>query len=153
MQMDRALCDVMKDLRHGHFAHPDVCARSTVWLVVDDPCGLEHEQPQLFELNRRIGNQSLNELMLTQQPPLCSAGHSALEHHLQGAAALANDAHRVMYPSPAETSLGDLEALPRPTKHRIERHAHAVIAYMRMDAVLLGLIHPRDIALDGDPRR
>src|SRR3546814_6240595 len=85
-------------------------ARGAMLLIVDDPRGLQHEQAELFELDDRVGDRSLHELVLAEGLALRPPRHRALEHHVDGALTLADGPHRMMDASAAEARLRDLEA-------------------------------------------
>src|SRR3546814_3840296 len=75
--MHRALRDVVVDLRERHLAHADVHARRAVRLVVDHPRGLENQQAELFQLQRRVGDHALHELVIGEQLALRSEEHTS----------------------------------------------------------------------------
>lgn len=67
VHLDRPMNDVVIDLRHRHLAHRDVRAGGTVRLRIDDPRGLQNEQPELLEFDRGVRNELLHELLLGEQ--------------------------------------------------------------------------------------
>lgn len=94
MQLQRTPGDVAIDIGHGHLAHADVIAARAVRHpacldLVYDPCSLDHHAAELFELDDRIGDLALHELVVTQHLALGAPRDRALEHHVDEALALA----------------------------------------------------------------
>src|SRR3546814_16342809 len=110
---------------------------------------------ELFELDDRVGDRSLHELVLAEGLALRPPRHRALEHHVDGALTLADGPHRMMDASAAEARLRDLEAFAGAAEPRVERHAHLVIADIGVGAVVLSLAvaHRLRLADEPDPRR
>src|SRR3546814_12517863 len=88
-------------------------------------------------------------------PGLRPPRHLAHEHDVVGALTLADGPHRMMDASAAEARLRDLEAFAGAAEHRVERHAHLVIADIGVGAVVLSLAvaHRLRMASEPDPRR
>ncbi len=150
MQLHRPLQDVVQHLGQRHLAHRDVGAGGAVRLVVDDPRRLQHQQPELLQLEGRVGDEALHELVLGQQLALGAARQRPLAHHVEGALALAHHPHGVVHAAAAEPGLGDLEALARRPQHRVERHPDLVVADVALGALVqvVTLVHRRDVADD-----
>jgi len=132
-----------------------VAARGAGRLVVDDPRGLEHQQAELLELDGRVGDEALDELVLGQRLALRAARQRALAHHVEGPLALADHPHGVVHPAAAQPGLGDLEALARRPEHRVERHPDLVVADVGVGALVqvIALVHGGHVADDLDPGR
>src|ERR1700733_6971077 len=88
--------------------------------------------------------------MIGEQTPLSAARYGALEHHFQRSIADADRAHGVVNASAAEPRLCDLEGLARLAEHGIGGYADAVIVNVGLSALILGVVHARDVALDDD---
>ena len=155
MQVHRPLQDVVQHRGQRHLAHGDVLAGGAVRLVVDDPRGLEHQQPELLQLDGRVGDEALHELVLGQRLALRAAGQRPLAHHVEGALALADHPHGVVHPAAAKPGLCDLEAFARRPEHRVERHPDLVVADVALGALIqvVALVHGRDVADDLHPGR
>jgi hypothetical protein len=74
VDLHRATDNILHHARHRNLAHRDMLARGTMRLppcfdLVDKPGGMEHHPAELFELDHRIGDQTLRELVIAQFAP------------------------------------------------------------------------------------
>ena len=73
-------------------------------LGVNDPGGLQDEQPILLELDPGVGDELLDRLLVGEPLALGAPGQGTFAHHVEGAAALADGAHGVVDAAAAGSS-------------------------------------------------
>ncbi len=111
-------------LQHGggrDLAGRDLLSRGSLTGGVDQPCRVQHHEPELGQLHERVGDHLLDQLLVGQQTslgeaaffrPACHRVDRALGHP-------PDRAHRVMQASPpGQPGLGDAEAMPFLSEHR-----------------------------------
>ena len=130
MQVHRALHDVVQHLRHRDLDRGDVLADLAVVLVlVDEPRGAQHEEPELLDLDPAVGDLLLRHLHRGQELAAADLPRErALAHHVERLAQLRDRAHRVVHAAAAEPGLRDGERAALLAEQVVGRYAHALEA-------------------------
>ena len=114
VDLHRPRGDVVEHLRHRRLDRRDVAAHPLVVVVlVDLPRRAQHEQPELLDLDPRVGDHRLHQLLAGQQLALRGPRQGPLAHHVEGPLDQPDGAHGVVDAPAAEPGLGDDEALRR----------------------------------------
>jgi len=127
------------------FHRGDVRARRILVALVDVPGGIQDEEPELLQLDERVRDRLLRELLLGERAALRAAAEHALAHHPERFPDGRDGPHRMMDPSAAEASLRDQKSLAFATEEVLARNAHAVVAEVGVVAVPERLVtEPRE---------
>lgn len=113
MQMQCALGDIVHHLGHRRLDGRNILAYLQVILVlIDQPGGPQHQQPERFHLDPAVGDTFLGHLEFGDGAASGLPADDAFAHHVEGLAYLGHRAHGVMYTATTETRLCDSERTP-----------------------------------------
>ena len=151
MQVQRALSDVVQHLRHRHLDCGDIAADLLVVVVlVDQPCGAQHQQPELLDLDPAVGDLFLGHLEIRQRTHPGLAGDRSLTHHVECPPGQCDGAHGVMNTPAAQPGLRDREGLALTAEDVVGRHPNVGVTDVAVRGVRLRA--DADVADDLDAR-
>ena len=154
MHLQRTGGDVVEHPRHRRLHRRDVRADVPVVVVlVDQPCGAQDEQPELLDLDPRVGDHRLHELLAPEQGALGRAGERPLAHHRQRLLHQPDRPHRVVDPPTAEPGLRHGEPVAAFTEKVVGGHAHLAVTHEGVSRGAAVTPVQTDVADDLDARR
>lgn len=151
--------DVVHHSRRLHLARRDLLAHAAAGEItlggalVDQPRGVQHEQPQLVDLHPRVGDRGLYQLFFAEQASLGMPGGGALAHHVERLFAHRYRAHRVMDPATTEPGLSHHKRLALTTEDVRLGYADVVVPEPPVVAFAGTVVHGRHVAPHGDSGR
>ena len=107
----------------------------------------------MFDLEPRVGDHLLHELLTCQRLALRVPRQGAFAHHVEGPLGETHRTHRVVDPPSTEPSLCNREALATLAEHVAIRYAHVRIADVRVHALFDRMSVESDVADDVDSLR
>src|SRR5215204_3440690 len=152
VDVHRAVHDVVHHLRRRHLDAGDLGAGLVPADLVDRPRRLQHLEPELEQLDPRLGDRVLDHLLLRQHLTLGLPAQRPLAHHVERPLARPDGPHGVVDAAPAQPRLRDHERLPLAAEQVLGRHPHVLVPDVRVRALAFALSPEADVADDIDTR-
>ncbi|GGN80869.1 hypothetical protein GCM10011610_30650 [Nocardia rhizosphaerihabitans] len=151
VQVQRALGHIVEHPRHRHLDGRDVLAHlQVVLLLVDAPGGVQHQEPELLQIDPAVGDPLLHRLQRAEGSVAHLPRDGAFAHHVEGLAYQGDSAHGVMHTSAAEACLGHRERTALGTEQMVDGHPDVGVSDI---ALVVAEAVYRDIAHDLEPGR